>query len=358
MPITPSNPTQPRRGGFTPMPGNRTSEPEPIPPRRAPSALPATPAPSNDLAGQPERPGQVPVPTAPSTPTAVPGVPQTPQTAVPATGTILPRVAPSTPTQGPQGPAIPPPAPMVEPANPQGTPGGGAVALTPTNPNAPLTAQTITPGQMADRFALAQSKFDTFVEASDPAYKASLRDANRYGAAQGRLGSGSLRTDFGNLANLRNTQMDTARRGFLDDALEGTIGDAWNEIGLAERQQGFQQGQQDRAFGNEATRLQLEEALRQGDFERAMGIFQAGNIGGTGSGTALSGANTAGNAAGDWYTALQQWMAQRGAAGQAGGTTPAPSAPAPTGTPPLVAPDWYDRITRRGLPNTGGGGLP
>lgn len=125
---------------------------------------------------------------------------------------------------------------------------GGTVGLTPTDPKNPLTGQTITPGETADRFALAQQKFDQFTATTDPAYQAALRQANRLGAAQGRLFSGSLRTDFGNLADQRNQQMDLARQGFLTDALEGTIGDAWKAIGLAERQQGFQNEQQEQAW--------------------------------------------------------------------------------------------------------------
>lgn len=77
-----------------------------------------------------------------------------------------------------------------------------------------------------DRTALAEREFDRFAASSAPAYEAALRDANRYAAATGRLNSGSLRTEYGNLANLRAQQLDAARSGFLDDAVSQSIQDA------------------------------------------------------------------------------------------------------------------------------------
>lgn len=77
-----------------------------------------------------------------------------------------------------------------------------------------------------DRMALAERNFNRFAASSDPAYQASLRDANRYAASTGRLNSGSLRTEFGNLANLRNQQLDAMRGQFLDDATAQSIADA------------------------------------------------------------------------------------------------------------------------------------
>jgi hypothetical protein len=159
-------------------------------------------------------------------PTALPG-----PGVQPVTGSAAPNTGPIAPT-------------------PQTTSGPGTgVGLIPTNPNNPLTGQTIVPGATADRMAVAQQRWDQYAASTAPAYQAALQQANRYGAAQGRLNSGSLRTDFGNLANQRNTQLDLARQGFLTDATDKSIEDAWRAINLAQQQQGFQNQQQNQAWG-------------------------------------------------------------------------------------------------------------
>lgn len=225
-------------------------------------------------------------------------------------------------------PAPAAPAPVAP--TPQAASGpGAAVGLNPTDPNNALTGQTITPGAGVDRFALAQQKFDQFAASTDPAYQAALRQANRYGAAQGRLGSGSLRTDFGNLANQRSQALDQSRQGFLTNALEGTIGDNWNAIGLAERQQGFQNNQQQQAFANELARLGFDDSMLNSAFGRALQTWMAGQTGGTGTGTAMAGANTYGNQAQDALAALANLTRARSAAG---GTAPATTTtPTPAG---------------------------
>lgn len=183
-------------------------------------------------------------------------------------------------------------APKMNPINQAPTapaPAQGAVNLSPTDPNNALTAQTITPGSMADRFKLAQDRFATFTASSDPAYQAALRDANRMGAAAGGLGSGQLRTSLGDLALNRSRDLTNARDTLFQNALEGTIGDSWNSIGLAERQQAFQNQQQQQAF---------EQALQQ---------FYAGNAGGTGAATRTAyGSQVAGQGQ-DALSAFNQW---------------------------------------------------
>jgi hypothetical protein len=207
-----------------------------------------------------------------------------------------PRNAPMTST------SVPTPSPTAPtPAAP-----GGGPTLTPTDPNNPLTAQTITPGSLADRFKLAQDRFATFASGTEPAYQSALRDANRMGAAQGRLGSGDLRTSFGDLALNRSRDLTNSRDNLFQNALEGTIGDAWNGIGLAERQQGFQNQQQQQAF---------EQALQR---------FMAGQTGGTGSASQAGyGSQVAGQGQ-DALTAFNEWMRNYGASA---GTPSAPVTP-------------------------------
>ena len=202
----------------------------------------------------------------------------------PASGPTSPVPATSIPTPPPSAPTAPTPAAPSAPAGP------GGVTLTPTDPNNPLTGQTITPGSLADRFKLAQDRFATFASGTEPAYQAALRDANRMGAAQGRLGSGDLRTSFGDLALNRSRDLTNSRDNLFQNALEGTIGDAWNGIGLAERQQGFQNQQQQQAF---------QEALQR---------FMAGQSGGSGAATGMGyGSEVAGQGQGA-LDAFNEWM--------------------------------------------------
>jgi hypothetical protein len=200
------------------------------------------------------------------------------------------------------------PARPQAPVTPQ--PAGGPV-LTRTDPNNALTSQTITPGAGVDRVALAADRFKTFTASTAPAYQAALRDANRMGAAAGGLGSGQLRTSFGDLGLARTNQLQTASDTLQQNALDGSIEDGWRGIGLAERQQGFQRGQQGDAF---------QEALAR---------WNAGNMGGTGSSSqAAYGANVAGQGQ-DALSALNTY-ARNGA-----------SAPTPTAPPKLPTNiDW------------------
>lgn len=158
------------------------------------------------------------------------------------------------------------------------------------------TGKTIQPGAGVDRFGIAQSRFDDAAKASDPAYQKTLRDATSQAAGAGRLGSGMLRTSLGDAANLRNTQLDSLRSGFLNDALTGSIDDSYKDIGIAQQQQGFQKSQQDTAFDQEVRAQQLDEALRNGDFTRYYELLNAGNAGNP-SDAALTLSNSYGNQA-------------------------------------------------------------
>lgn len=160
------------------------------------------------------------------------------------------------------------------------------------------TGKTIQPGASTDRFGIAKSRLDEFAKASDPYYQKSLRDATSQAAAGGRIGSGMLRTSLGDLAYNRDLQLDSAGKGFLNNALEGSIDDSYKNIGIAQQQQGFQSDQQKTAFDQAIRNEQLNEALRQGDFSRYYAILNAGEAGNP-SDTALSLSNSYGNQASD-----------------------------------------------------------
>ena len=234
--------------------------------------------------------------------------------------------------------AVPAPTPIQSPiaapapaATPAPVSNASPVSLTPTNPENPLTAQTITPGQGADRFALAQQKYDQFVQSTDPSYQAALRDAKRAGAAAGGLGSGQLRTSIGDLAGQRANAMDVQRQGVFTDASGGSIDDAWKSIGLSERQQGFQNTQQQQAFENELRRVGFSEDMINSAFNRGLQSWQAGQAGGTGSGTMQSGASNYAGQGQDALEALNNLIRQRASQ---------PSGTAPTSTPASTIYPW------------------
>lgn len=289
-------------GGAVPA-GAKKPEPGAVP---AAPATPAAPAAPVQMAG------------AGSTITSTAGdsfagsaMPQTAQTPAPTAGAVP---VGGTTTAVPAGPVA---------AAPQGT--GTGVALTPTDPNNPLTTQTIAPDNAVDRFKLAEERFNTFTKSTDPAYQAALRDAKRTGAAVGGLGSGQLRTRVGDLANQRGLALDTSRDTLMQEALGGSIEDMYRNVGIAQQQQGFQQGQQQQGFENELRRLGFSEEMLNSAFGRSLQQWMAGQTGGTGSSTALLGAKEAGNAGSDALAALEAFARQRAASGVGGSGGPAVS---------------------------------
>jgi hypothetical protein len=215
-------------------------------------------------------------------------------------------------------------APTPAPANPQAPariPGGGLTpgavanpvpgATTPTNnlptlpppPPAPTTqtpGAPFTPGDVAtgstvlpnggqrlnetqgavdsaasglagvDRTKLAQQMFDTFAQSTQPAYDASLRDATRYAAGAGRIGSGDLRTSYGNLANQRNQQLSTAQQQLTENALEGSIGDQFNKVSALAGLEGQQYGEGVDTNNQLRTERGYQTGLGQQAFDNAM----------------------------------------------------------------------------------------
>jgi hypothetical protein len=142
-------------------------------------------------------------------------------------------------------PIIPPPPP---PPTTQ-TPGVeiGDTVLPSTSPRLAGTQSALDSATSSlagvDRTKLAQQMFDTFAESTNPAYEASIRDATRAGAGAGRIGSGMLRTSYGDLADQRNRQLGTAQKQFMQDALEGSIGDQFNKVGALSGLEGQQYGE-------------------------------------------------------------------------------------------------------------------
>lgn len=117
---------------------------------------------------------------------------------------------------------------------------GGVAPATTGTPAIP-TPTVAAPSAPVDRLSLAESNFENFNKATDPAYQASLRSATSAAAGAGQLGSGQLRTSYGDLANQRALALDTQRQQLVNDATTGSIADATTayQQQLAAAQQGL-----------------------------------------------------------------------------------------------------------------------
>lgn len=191
-----------------------------------------------------------------------------------------------------------------------------------------------------DRFALAQDRWNQYrTNEAEPAYQAALTRANRLGAAGGQLGAGELRTDFGNLTQGYTRDLNNAAGGFLNNALEGTVGD------------------NQRAFENELRRLGLSDELTNSAFGRSLQAYGAGSaLNPSGTGLAV-GANQGANAtrSGQSFADLMRTLGYGGSV--PGGALPPLPAPGPSsnntlpGAPSTVGndlPDWLQTILRNG----------
>jgi len=156
---------------------------------------------------------------------------------------------------------------------------GLAPNVSPVNPNSDLRNMQITPGDMLDRFALAQQQYGTFADATSPQYEAALRDATRAAAGAGRLGSGMLRTSYGDLANQRTQSLQNERDTLFQNALLGSVNDAQTKFQDLMAEQAYQTGAQNQAFNQAVTAQQLQETLTSGAFSRALQSLNAGELG-------------------------------------------------------------------------------
>lgn len=143
------------------------------------------------------------------------------------------------------------------PTSANGTP---VSTLTPTTPSNSLLNTTITAGPGVDRYALAQQYQNAWDTANQPVFDRNLQKIAQSRAGMGQIGSGQLRGANRDALNDYTTQRTAAGQGFLADALKGSIDDAWNAIGLQERQQLFQKNQSDTAFDQQVKLQTLQDS--------------------------------------------------------------------------------------------------
>lgn len=264
-------------------------------------------------------------------PTAAPSA--APSAAAPAT--------PSAPTAVPDGSggAIPvPPVPAVDtmPAAGTGpaetlTPWAGTAPILTAAPGAPAPAATLpgtfsadqnlinsqigpTPSQRAldlqaaqdaalgkitngpDRFAIARQQYEDFTNQAESDYRRRRIDETNRAAEGGYLGAGRLTNAYGDLEERRNLADLSARRGFLNDALQGTIQDNLNVAGVTRAaandaygqdvtgrnetrgERDYQRGLAEQAIMRRIQQQAAEAGLTQQEFENAMRQYQLGNL--------------------------------------------------------------------------------
>jgi hypothetical protein len=155
---------------------------------------------------------------------------------------------------------------------------GGPAPLAPSsNPN-DLTNTTLKRDPSIDRFALAKQNLADFRDTTNPAYEASLRDANRYAFANGRGYSGIENNSIGDLASQRDTALRGEQDTLLNQALNDTISDQFKDLGVSQQQQGFQAGQQQTGFGQGLQTEQQKQAEQGQAFNQDLQTKQLNNL--------------------------------------------------------------------------------
>lgn len=254
----------------TPAPGSAPTLPVAQP---APAA-PTTTAPSTQPVSRAEPVAASPTPAAPTPyqtndPLAFMPMPSPTETVStdlpPSSGTT--NVSGSQVTEGPgflppnlgtpaSGMSVPPAAQAPIPTS-GGSPSYG---LTPTTPQGSLLNQTITPGPGVDRYAIANDLLSQWDANSQPQEEAQIKALEQSGAARGQIGSGMMRGALADESNRYQTARTTAQRGFLTDALNGSVEDSYRNLGVAQDQQKFQAGQAQQGFNNNVTLQGLQDS--------------------------------------------------------------------------------------------------
>jgi hypothetical protein len=283
-----------------------------------------------------KRPTPVRVSTQSPTVTRPPTTPPVPPTAPTPVPTPIP--APTTPETS----AIPAPPPQATPVT-----SIAGVSSTPTVASHDLRGQTIQ-GPTVDRKALATDYLNTWDATSRPQFEADQRSVTSNAAATGRLGSGGFRTSLGDLTYNRDIQREGQAKNFYTDALNGSIDDAYKNVGIAQQQQGFQSGQQNQTFGQNLATQQLLDYLTNSQHTRDLQDYTVGSSGdptstylglsGLYGGQASQGANNVGSLIGNTVAKngaqsqaeqLAAILKSYGILGGTGQETTVPETPAP-----------------------------
>lgn len=205
------------------------------------------------------------------------------------------------------------------------------VSLTPTNPANDLRGQTIGVGPTANRADLAKTYIQNWDAADQPYFQRDQRAATSNAAARGQLGGGQLRSALGDVVQQHDLQRQNAQSNFLNDALRGSIDDAYRNVGVAQQQQQFQAGLQDQTFKQDLSRYQVGTSGDPAATQLALaGQYRDNANDASGALSGLIGNTTGATSAQNQQTALEQLLARYGIGGTTGMTPPG-------ATPPYVS---------------------
>lgn len=164
--------------------------------------------------------------------------------------------------------------PAVAPAAPPTVPG---VSTSPLDPNGGLLNASILPDANApDRVKLAQTEFQNYLDQQLPEYQAKLRGAFSDNAAMGRLGSGQLATSIGDLDLAAQRDANAKMSDLTTAATTGTIADRQQALANAKDERNYEANRSDTAYGQGVNNLNLEDALTNSAFGRALAQHSAG----------------------------------------------------------------------------------
>lgn len=122
-----------------------------------------------------------------------------------------------------------------------------------------------------DRLKLAQEKFGTYANATNPEFENSIRSATEAAAAHGGLGSGMLTNQYGDLATTRARDLQAERDRLFQAAEEGSIQDQFNKVSALQGLSGQTAGEEAGVRGERRT----ERDTATGLSERNVGRTQA-----------------------------------------------------------------------------------
>lgn len=206
------------------------------------------------------------------------------------------------PTPVPSVPAAPPPAAAPAEYSPTGLNFG---------PGHDLQSSVIAPNAQApDRAAMAKSLLADFDKSTADQQREDYRDVGSRAASLGRLGMGSTAQDIQEVGRKHLTDRATLESKLAYDTSDQAIQDAANARNELRTERGYQTGQSQTAIDRAVQQAQLEEALRNGTFNRGMGLAELGRAGNPAA-TKLAAA-TAGDQSGSDLTGILELLKRYG----------------------------------------------
>lgn len=232
------------------------------------------------LTQRPATPGAPATPPAPATGTAAPTNVAPPGSPLPVGNGIQPFTQPlvnlqaPTPTPIPAAPGAPPPA-AAPPAPAEYSPTGLNFG-----PGHDFQSSVIAPPANApDRTAMAQATLANFDKATADQQREDYRNVGQQASSLGRLGLGQTAQDVQEVARKHLTDRATLETQLAAQTSDQAIQDAINNRGELRTERGFQTGQAQTAIDRQIQQAQLEEALKNGQFQRGISLGQYGKSG-------------------------------------------------------------------------------